>query len=83
MNAKTTDKCWDSEISYSGANHAVLHAQNDRWCLGLLEICYSSPKVAVLNGKTTDKGWDSETSYSGANHAVFHAQNDWGCLGPI
>ena len=31
------------EISNSDANHAVLHAQNDRSCLGLLETCYSGP----------------------------------------
>ena len=48
------------ETSSSDANHAVLHAQNDRWCLGPIEICYSSPKVTVLNAKTTDKGWDPE-----------------------
>ena len=48
------------ETSNSEANQAVLHAQNDRWCLGPIEICYSSPKVAVLNAKTTDKGWDLE-----------------------
>ena len=71
------------ETSDSGSNHAVLHAQNDRCCLGPLEFCYSSPKVAVLNAKITDKGWDSETSDSGANHAVLHAQNDRWCLGPI
>ena len=46
------------ERSDSGANHAVLHAHNDRWCLGPLEICYLVPKVAVLNAKITDKGWD-------------------------
>ena len=48
------------ETSDSGANHAVLHAYNDRWCLGPLEICYSVPKVAVLTAKTTDKGWDPQ-----------------------
>ena len=46
------------ETSNSDAKHAVLPAQNDSWCLGPLEICYSCPKVAVLNAKTTDKGWD-------------------------
>ena len=39
---KTTDEGWDP--CYSGANHAVLHEQNDRWCLGPIEICYLSPK---------------------------------------
>ena len=46
------------ETSYSDANHAVLHAQNDRSCLGPIGICYSSPKVAVLQVKSTDEGWD-------------------------
>ena len=37
----------------SGANHAVVHAQNDRSCLGPIETCYSGPEVAVLHAKTT------------------------------
>ena len=37
---------------------AVLHAHNNRWCLGPIEICYSGPIVAVLHAKTTDEGWD-------------------------
>ena len=47
------------ETSYSDAKHAVFHAQNDRLCLGPIEICYSGTKVAVLHAKTTDEGWDS------------------------
>ena len=47
------------ETSDSDANHAVLHAQNDRWGLEPLETCNSAPKVAVLHAKTTDKGWDT------------------------
>ena len=43
------------ETSHSGANHAVLHAQNDSWCLGRIEISYSGPEYAVLHAKTT--GW--------------------------
>ena len=31
------------ETSDSDANHAVLQAQNDRLCLGLIETCYSGP----------------------------------------
>ena len=46
------------ETSYSDANHAVLHTQNDRSCLGPIGICYLGPKVAVLQVKTTDEGWD-------------------------
>ena len=46
------------ETSNSGANHAVLRAQNDRGCLGPIETCNSGPKVAVLHAKTTNEGWD-------------------------
>ena len=46
------------ETSNSGANHAVLHTQNDRLCLGPIETCYSGPKVDVLHPKTTDEGGD-------------------------
>ena len=46
------------ETSDSDANHADLHAQNDRWGLVPRETCNSAPKVAALYSKTTDKGWD-------------------------
>ena len=46
------------ETSNSGANHAVLSAQNDRCGLGPLETINSGPNVAVLQAKTTDEGWD-------------------------
>ena len=36
---------------------AKVDAQNDWFCLGLLETCYSRPKVAALHAKTTDEGW--------------------------
>ena len=39
------------ETSNSGANHAVLHAQNDRGGLGPIETINSGAKVAVLNAK--------------------------------
>ena len=38
-------------ISISGANHAVLHAQNDRRGNGPIEISNSDPKGPVLNAK--------------------------------
>ena len=44
------------ETSISGANHAVLHAQNDWWYLGAIDIHYSSAKLADLHAKTTDDG---------------------------
>ena len=37
------------ETSYSGANHAVLHAQNDRGDLGPIETINSGHNVAVVN----------------------------------
>ena len=46
------------ETSNSGANPAVLHAQNDRWGLGPIETGNSDPKAAVLHAKTTDESWD-------------------------
>ena len=39
------------ETSISGANHAVLHAQNDRCGPGPIETCNSGAKGAVLNAK--------------------------------
>ena len=48
------------EPSNSGANHAVVHAQNDRSCLGPIETCYSGPEVAVLHAKTTGGVLDPE-----------------------
>ena len=44
------------ETSNSGANHAVLHAQNDRCGLGPIQTCNSAPKVAGLHAKTSDEG---------------------------
>ena len=39
------------ETSNSGANHAVLHVQNDRRGMGPIETSNSDPKGAVLNAK--------------------------------
>ena len=41
------------ETSSCDAKHAVVHAQNDRSCLGPIETCYSGPEVAVLHAKST------------------------------
>ena len=48
------------ETSDSDANHAVLHAQNDRSCLGPIETCYSGPEGAVLHEKTTGDVFDPQ-----------------------
>ena len=37
------------ETSYTGANHDVLHAENDRRGLGPMETSYSGDNHAVLN----------------------------------
>ena len=39
------------ETSNSGANHAVMHAQNDRWGLGPIETSYSGANHAVLQAQ--------------------------------
>ena len=39
------------ETSNSGANHAVLHAQNDRRGLEPRETSYSGHNVAVVNSQ--------------------------------
>ena len=46
------------ETRNSGANHAVLPAENDRCGLGLIESCNSAPKFAVLHAKTTGTNRD-------------------------
>ena len=46
------------ETSDSAANHAVLHAQNDWWSLGLIETINSGPKVSVLHSNSPNEGWD-------------------------
>ena len=46
------------ETSYSGAKHAVLHAQNKRLCLGPIETYNSLPKDAVLQSNSTDEVGD-------------------------
>ena len=46
------------DTSNLGVKVAVFHAQNDSFCLGLLETCYSGPKVADLHPKATHEGWD-------------------------
>ena len=48
------------ETSIFGANHAVLHAQNERRGLGPIETCNSGPKVAVLHAKSTNESWDPQ-----------------------
>ena len=46
------------ETSNSGANHAVLHAQNDRWGLGAIETINSGHNIAVVNAQ--NHKWELE-----------------------
>ena len=46
------------ETSDSGANHAVLHSQNDRWGLAPMEISNSGANHAFCMHKTTGEVWD-------------------------
>ena len=46
------------ETSNSGANHAVLNAQNDRRGLGPIETTNSGDNVAVVNAQGHRWGWD-------------------------
>ena len=45
------------ETSISDSKHAVVHAQNDRSCLGPIEICCSGPEVDVLHAKPQVGSW--------------------------
>ena len=63
------------ETSYSGANHAVLYAQNDRWSLGPMETSISSDNHADLHAQNDRWGLGPiETINSGNNVAVLHAK---------
>ena len=46
------------DTNNSGANHAVLHVQNERRVLGPIETGNSGPKVTLLHSKTIDEGLD-------------------------
>ena len=59
------------ETSNSDATHAALQAQNGRWYLGPIEICYSGPKVAVLHAKTTGEGWNPNRLVSLVINSLF------------
>ena len=72
------------ESSISGANHSVLHAQNDRWGLGPIVTINSGHNVAVVNEQNHRWGLEPiETCNSEAKVAVLNAKNHrWG-LGPL
>ena len=49
---KATGEVWDPwRLVIHCANHAVLHAQNDRWGLGTIETINSGRIVAVVNAQ--------------------------------
>ena len=65
------------ETCYSGANHADLHAQNDRLRSGTHGDSSFWSKSRCFASKNHRRGLGSlETSNFDANHAVLHAQND-------
>ena len=71
------------QTSISCANHAVLHAQNDRWGLEPIETCNSDSKRCFACKNHRCGLGPLETSNSNANHVVLHAKNHrWG-RGPI
>ena len=49
------------ETGSCDAKNAVVHAQNDRSCLGPIETCYSGPQGAVLHAKGTGGGLDPQS----------------------
>ena len=79
------------ETSVSGANHAVLHAQNVRWGLGTIET-YNSVILCLQNGVPIIRFtsfWGFQPSFvvfglkTVTFGAVLHAQNDRWYLGPL
>ena len=46
------------ETSISGANQAVLHAENDRWGLGPIDTINSGHNVAVVSAQNHTWGLD-------------------------
>ena len=55
---KTTDELGPTETSHSDAKDVLVHAQNDRLCLGNIETCFSDPEVAAWHAKTTGGALD-------------------------
>ena len=63
------------EDSIARANHAVLHAQNDRWGVGPIETIKSGHYNAVVNAQNHRWGLGPiETCNSGAKVAVLNAK---------
>ena len=63
------------ETSISGANHVVLHAQDDRWGFGPMETSISGANHVVLFAQSDRWGLGPiETCISGANGDVLNAK---------
>ena len=72
---KTQMRAGTHRDKYFCLYHAVLHAQNDRCVLGLIEPCNCGAKVAVLYAKSHRRLLGTiETCYSGPKVAVLHAK---------
>ena len=69
------------ETSISDAKHAVVHAQNDRSCVGPIETCYSGPEVAVLHAKITGGVLDPQSLVIQVLKSLFgmHKTTGEGC----
>ena len=52
----------------------MVHAQNDRSCLGNIETCYSDPEVAVLHAKTTGGVLDPQSLVIPVQKSLFCIQ---------
>ena len=67
------------QTCYSGPNVAGLHAQNDRWGLGLIETINSGHNVAVVSVQNHRWGLGPiDTCNSGAKGAVLNAKKNIG-----
>ena len=62
------------ETSDSDVKHAVVHAQNDRSCLGPIETCYSGPEVEVLHVKTIGVVFDQQSLVIPVQKSLFCIQ---------
>ena len=63
------------ETSFSGANHAVMHAQNDWWGLGTIKTRSSGANHSVLHAQ--NDRWDLgplETRISDPKGDILHAK---------
>ena len=66
------------ETSDSGANHAVLHVQNDRWGLGPIQIINPGHNVAVVNAQNHRWGLGTLETWNSGAKSIFWLQKTIG-----